>query len=342
MRIRNFAALLLTVITLALQVVTAQAMLESETPTQVDKFPDLSEENTLPLPAVNPEDSDAIQIDRFTGEELGSKNSEVGGNRVTINNTVAYDREKRAYVYYVGNDEVFSNAASGMILAEPVWLTIPDGIVLHLYKNGKLLENANISNISEPGAYTLTGDEVTNSTEIMHFTIVSSITGQLSRFQVPDGFVISTALLNGGKISAARTYVDLTTEGDYDISYRCPVTEGVYMFRITVDHTPPVLALAEIRDDGTSKGPVDISDLEEGAQIGIWLDNEKISYEPVLTRSGRYRIVVTDAAGNMSTYNFMIRIYYNTNSMIFFAAILAIGLGVGIYALYSRRHVRIR
>lgn len=342
MKMRKFAALLTAVI-LALPVVTAQATLEDEAPTLVDKFSHVQEEQPdTSSPEVKPEDFGAIQIDKFTGEELSGKDSELGGNRIMINSAVVYDREKRAYVYNAGRDEVFSNAFSGMILTEPVWLSIPEGVVFHLYKDGKLLENVNCSDISEPGAYTLTGDEVSASTEIMHFTIVSSVTGQLSRFQVPDGFVISSALLNGGKISAARTYVDLTTEGSYDVSYRCPATESVYMFRVTVDHTPPTLALAEIRDDGTSKGPVDISDLEEGAQIGIWLNNEKISYEPILTRSGRYRIVVADEAGNMSIYNFMIRIYYNTNSMIFFAAVLAIGVGVGIYALYSRRHVRIR
>ena len=342
MRMHKFTALLLSVVILAMQVVTVQATLEDEAPTLIDKFANMQEEPDSAVTPVTPEDTGAIRIDKFTGEEIGKELAEVGGNRVMINNEVVYDRERRAYVYDSGRDEIFSNVASGMTVTESVWLSIPEGTVFHLYKDGELLEEVDCSDIFAPGAYTLTGDEVSDSTEIMHFTIVNNVTGRLSRFQVPDGFAISSALLNGAKISAARTYVDLTAEGEYDISYRCPATEDMYMFRITVDHTPPVLALKELGEDGTAKGPVDISDLEEGAEIGIWLNNEEIPVEPILTRSGRYRIVITDKAGNMSSYNFMIRVYYNTNSMIFFAAILAIGVGVGIYALYSRRYMRIR
>ena len=340
---RNFAALLLGFLLVAMQLVIVQAAPEDSGAMLLDKFPSQTEvSDDYSFEWAITDNSDAIQIDKFTGEELDESTSSVGGNLILINQSVIYDREKRAFVHSTSREQIYSNVASGMTTTESVWLIVPEGITFHLYKDGKLIDDVDYSNISEPGAYTLTGDEVIDNTEIMHFTIVSPVTGQLSRFQVPDGFLISSALCNGSKIAAERTYVDMTTEGDYDIAYRCPVTETMHLFRVTVDHTPPVLALAEVREDGTAKGPVNISDLEEGAQIGIWLNNKEIHYEETLTRNGRYTIVVTDEAGNMNTYAFTIRVYYNTNSVIFFIAIIAVGIGVGIYALYSRRHMRIR
>ena len=350
MKVRKFAALLLGVFLLVMQVVTVQAASMDEGPTMVDKFPDLDESTYAygnqsmfsEFVETSETSEDApIQIDKFTGEEI-TEGSNVGGSLVYVNDTVSYDKEEKAFVYYTDKDEVFSNVASGMVTTDPVWLYFSETLTYHLYKDGELLTDVDFSSITEPGSYTFTGDEVIDKTEILHFTIVSRVTGRLSRFQVPDGFAISAAYLNNNKIASTRTYVDMVYEGDYDISYRCPATEEIYLFRITVDHTPPVLALADLREDGTAKGPVDISDLEEGAEIGIWLNRHQIPYEQVLTKSGRYQIIITDAAGNMTNYDFLIRVYYNTNSIIFFAAILAIGIGVGIYALYSRRHMRIR
>ena len=346
MKMRKFAALLLGMVLMMMQVVTAQATLDYEGPSQVDKFAAGETEtySTLPLPetpAVIPEDEGPVQIDKFTGEEL-TGGGDVGGGRVYVNATATYDRDMRAFVYETAKEEVFSNVASGMVTTQPVWLLFSESLSYHLYRNGELVRDVDYSEITEPGAYTFTGDELNDRTEILHFTIANPVTGRLSRFQVPDGFVITSALVDNVRVSTARTYVDMDHEGTYDISYRCPVTEEMYMFRVIVDHTPPTLALAELQEDGTAKGPVDISDVEEGAEIGVWLNNKQIPYQKVLTESGRYRIVLTDAAGNMSNYEFMIRVYYNTNSIVFFVAILALGAGVGIYALYSRRHMRIR
>ena len=342
MKLRKFTALLWGLLLLSMQVVTVLAAPEDEAPTLLDKFDLPSEETETLLPPPSPEDYGAVELDKFTFEEVGAKDSVVGGNQIRINNEVIYDREKRAFLHNPLRDEIYSNVASGMTTTDTVWLSVPDGIPFRLYKDGELLEEVNYSDISAPGAYVLLSDEGSDSVEIMRFTIVSPVTGQISRFQVPEGFVITSAMCNGKKVEVERTYVNMALEGEYDVSYRCPVTEAIYLFRVTVDHTPPVLALAAVGEDGSAKGPVDISDLEEGASISIWLNGQEYPFERVLTRSGKYRIVVTDAAGNMATYNFMIRVYYTTSSVIFFVAILAVGIGVGVYGLYFRGHMRIR
>ena len=343
MKRRNCAAALLGLLLILTQLAVVQATQLDNGATLVDKFPNLTEEpfSEYIEPAYSSE-FDPVQIDKFTGEALSEETSEVGGNQIQINRQVMYDREKRAFLHTTQREQTYSNVASGMTTTETVWLLVPEGVPFLLYKDGILMEEEKYSDISEPGAYALISNEITENKEVMHFTIVAPVTGQLSRFQVPEGFAISSALCNGIKIPFERTYVDMENEGEYDISYRCPVTESMYLFRVTVDHTPPVLALAEVMEDGIAKGPVDISDLEEGAQIGIWLNNKLIPQEQILTRSGKYHLVVTDAAGNMTEYDFMIRGYFNTNSKILIFVILAACAGIGIYALYSRRHMRIR
>ena len=76
--------------------------------------------------------------------------------------------------------------------------------------------------------------------------------------------------------------------------------------------------------------------------VNIYRDGEKISRKDVLTESGEYYIELADEAGNKSTYSFTILIYFDGNSWLFFVMVLCACVGVIIYLVYSRRHLRVR
>ena len=280
-------------------------------------------------------------VDNFTGVPVGAAEGDLGGDRTAINDYTGYNRERHMFFTMKSSQEVLCSVADGMTTTDPVVLLIPDGIRCSLYRNGKQVSD-DFTNIKEPGFYVLS-EEGLSKTELMRFTIVNSITGKLETFEVPEGFQIDSVMCNGNPVVNQYSRVSLTQEGKYVIAYSCPITETKYNFTAEIDHTPPTLALPGVdREKWQAKGPVDISDLEKGAQIGIWLGGQEMPYKKVLTQRGSYHIILEDEAGNQTEYYFIIRFYFNSSGVIFVAAILALGAGVGIYVLYSRRHLRVR
>ena len=62
----------------------------------------------------------------------------------------------------------------------------------------------------------------------------------------------------------------------------------------------------------------------------------------MLTQSGKYQIELADEAGNKTTYTFTILVYFDGNSWLFFGLVFMACVGVVIYLLHSRKHLRVR
>ena len=282
------------------------------------------------------------RVDSFTGEPYDETVTQTYSDRVMINSETVYDRLERMFVYSENSKEVYANVPTGICTTEPVNLVLPEGMQYSLYKDGNPITDVDVSYITVPGAYVLC--ESMNggkSEEILRFTILNTVTGKLESFRLPAGFILSNVTRDGEEIDHDNTYVSLAEEGKYNINYRCPEAELVYSTSIVVDHVAPTLALSEVKD-GVAHGPVDISDLEEGANIGIWVNGEAMPYAEKLTGSGVYRIVVSDAAGNQSDYQFTIAVYFNISALFLFLALFVLLACVGGYVLYSRKHLRVR
>ena len=283
----------------------------------------------------------AGRVDNFTGKPIDETATQVESERILIGGKTIYDRTRHIFVYSSGNQEVYSNVANDIATTEAVQLQLPEGMVYALYRDGIPVADVDVTYITQPGAYVLCESMSGDNKEVLRFTIISTVTGQLNTFRLPTGFLMSTTTLNGEEIEHEINSVSLSREGEYSINYRCPAAEMVFHSTFIVDHTPPTLALTEVVD-GVAKRPVDISDLEPGASIGIWLNGKEMPYAEKLTGSGAYRIVVADEAGNRSDYQFTIQVYFNISAWILFLALLVLLALVGGYILYSRKHVRVR
>lgn len=337
------AALFCAVLLTFLLVVPAQATLTTEEgmPAQASQFGGAYQDVQEVPPGLTEADIYTGPVDNFTGVPVGAAEGDLGGDRISINDYTGYNRERHMFFTMKSSQEILCSVADGMTTTDPVVLLVPDGMVCGLYCNGVQV-SANLTDISEPGFYVLT-EEGFSKTELMRFTIVKPVTGKLERFEVPEGFQITSAMCDGNPVEHHYSYVSLEQEGKYVISYSCPITETKYNFTAEIDHTPPALALPGVdREKWQAKGPVDISDLEENARIGIWLNGHEMSYTSVLRQRGSYQIILEDEAGNRTEYQFIIRFYFNSSGVIFVAVVLAISAGVGIYVLHSRRHLRVR
>ena len=292
--------------------------------------------------------SEIEEIDPYTGKPLDTyveDGNDGGYTRVWVNGTTQYDRDEKMYAYEnadVSPSSFYASVADGMFVTEPVQIKIPTGVTPTLYLDGKEVQDVNYEHIEEPGAYVLeaTGIGATSS-RIMEFSILTKITGKLETFTVPEGFTITDVRLDGALKSHNAQSVEMTDEGGYVVHYRCNAAERTYSLEIEVDHTPPTLKLEAVKDN-VAKGPVDISDMEEGVTASIKLGNRTINAKDTLSQSGMYHIVLTDPAGNKTTYTFRILMYFNMSSIGFLILLLAAVVGLTIYLVVSRNKLRVR
>ena len=293
-------------------------------------------------------------INSFTGEPTSAEGSSGKEDWIPVASGVYYDRSKRAYVYDLGrgsDTRIASNVMDGMVVNETVYLEVPQGMEVRLHCNGKIQEGVDLSLIEKPGQYVLEAKALGEQyVRVMSFTIVGATTGLISSYPMPAGFVITSVELtteneNGEWVAAQpkwdRGKVSMSDEGAYRVQYECARNGLSYTLQTVIDHTPPTLALENVVN-GLAKGPVDISDLEEGCKIGITLNGGKMSYREELTLSGDYEIILQDEAGNLTNYAFSILVYFDSNSWIFFGLVVLSIVGIGVYLYIERKRMRVR
>ena len=293
-------------------------------------------------------------INSYTGAPAGGGGSSQNQERVPVSAGIYYDRSERAYIYDLGGafgETVSASVADGMIVNEPVRITPSQGLNVRLYRDGDLVENPDLTLIENTGRYVLEAQTLGEQyVRVMNFTVVGATTCLINSYPMPSGFVIKSVEMNvkdenGEWIPAQpqwdRSKVHMQKDGSYQVQYECPKSGISYTLQTIVDHTPPKLALENVVN-GLARGPVDISDLEEGCKIGITLNGGKMSYREELTLSGDYEIVLLDEAGNHTNYTFTILVYLDSNSWIFFGLVVLVLAGTGLYLYRGRKNLRVR
>lgn len=277
------------------------------------------------------------ELDIRTGEpKNGDENG--SGDLVAIGGGAFYNVKEKVYVYTCAGAEVKLNMPAGAVSTSPFSVSFPAGLNVFLYKDGVPVEKPDFSKISEEGNYVLRfGDD---SGDSLQFTVVGKLTCIVNGFQVPTGFRVISASIDDEPIETL-SYVDMSRDGKYKIQYRCTQINTTYTLTTTVDHTAPSLRLNAVKD-GYASGPVSIADLEEGVKASITLNGSPIKYQEKLTKSGLYKIVLRDEAGNTRSYSFVIRVYFNFNSYVFFAIVLLIAAGIVFYLYKVKKNLRVR
>ena len=283
------------------------------------------------------------EVDPFTGLPKDTPLDQ--SVRVQLGDNMYYDRELGMFAYPISgteNAEIDATVADGMVTTDPVSVTIPEGTSCTLYRNGDALSAIDFTNITEAGKYVLSlPSENGQLDKILSFTVVGEQTCLLSEYSMPDGFKITGATCDEEEVEWNENYVSLDKEGFYCITYECPKTGFYYELATTVDRTAPALKLENVKN-GKAKGPVDISDVEDGAAVRIALDGKEINDSKVLNQSGNYKILLSDPAGNTTTYNFTILVYFDTNSMAVAGVMVLLVIALIVYLMLVRKHLKVR
>lgn len=294
------------------------------------------------IPVLAADDYENVDVDPVTGE-VKQPGSVQSGSVFHIGSNCTYDPATGYYSFSAAGVEqaVTSNVADGMVTTNSVTLLMDDGLYYTVYRNGKAVKPEGNA-VAEPGGYVV--EVIGNSgnpEQPLSFTIVGKLTNSVRNYAMPIGFGVTNFLRDGKPVAFDSSLVTFDEDGTYTVDYVCVASGVTYRLEFVTDYTAPTLRLDGV-ENGKIHGPVDLSDAEPGADVRVIRDGKEISYKKTLTESGKYTVIITDAAGNSSTYSFVILMYLNTNSVVLFAVVGLLIVLFAVYLLRRSRKVRVR
>ena len=262
---------------------------------------------------------------------------------MAITEKESYNIDTHMFIFKTSGGTFGCSAADKMVTNSPVSLEKSGEYNVAVYRNGVRL-NGIPSSVADAGDYTVITWTDNSEQQLMTFHIVGSVTGKLDQYVMPDGFTAGTVLLDGVETTRNFGAVDMTEEGYYDIRYTCSATNITYNLTVSVDHIPPQVTFDGVDKNNKAKGPVTIQGLKKGDTVTVTRDgkNETLKSGNKLTESGKYTVIVTDNAGNVTKKSFTIMLYLNVKSIVLFAAFLLIIAGVFVALYITRKNLRVR
>ena len=189
--------------------------------------------------------------------------------------------------------------------ANTVTLNVNENVTLTMTKNDEPMEYKLGTEILEPGAYTVKMVDALGNTKELSFTIVNALYGKFEQ-EIDEMPGFNKVLVNGEEVTLEKGTLSLTASGTYEVTIVANGNEQ--KFTVVVDSTAPVITIDGVENGGTTKGAVTLTDLSSDATMKVYLDDVLVEYNlgDELTETGVYRIVLEDAAGNVSEYSFEI------------------------------------
>ena len=189
--------------------------------------------------------------------------------------------------------------------ANTVTLNANENVTLTMTKDGEPMEYKLGTEILEPGVYTVKMVDALGNTKEHSFTIVNALYGKFEQ-EIDEMPGFNKVLVNGEEVTLEKGTLSLTASGTYEVTIVANGNEQ--KFTVVVDSTAPVVTIDGVENGGTTKGAVILSDLSSDATMKVYVDDVLVEYNlgDELTDVGVYRIVLEDAAGNVSEYSFEI------------------------------------
>lgn len=280
------------------------------------------------------------EVDPITNDIVdGDGTTSVKSKRVSTNCT--YDVDKEVFVFPLGmNSSVYitSTVYDGENISEEVVIDGTMGSGFIITKNGEALEDTDIYYLRDAGYYVVSN--ISNDEKILSFNILPGKISNLNKFEVPSLYYLVNVYFNGEKISSgSMNYVLLDNEGEYTITYRSSGLDISRTVSFIIDKSGPVLEISGVTD-GIAKGPVSIGSREVGSTLVVLLNGESVAVKDTYTNYGTYHLIYTDEAGNVSTYDFVIKMYLDINAGFVVGILAVIAVGVVGYMIYLRKHMR--
>ena len=209
-----------------------------------------------------------------------------------IDNTIAYDIN----TYHGG----ISNGGVRIIAYENLRIV--------MYKDGQPFDYSFEQILNEDGEYSFTlVDDLGNKTSSF-FSIITKKQKNLSHI-LQENISVKSITKNDEiyQLELTENKLYLYDEGEYKVTILDENFNKEYSFEITIDTTPPTLELVGVTNGGTTKKVVIMKNVsEEPYSIYITVDGIPFEYKlgDEIEKSGQFIVVLTDEAGNSTTYTF--------------------------------------
>ena len=190
-------------------------------------------------------------------------------------------------------------------LANSVTITAHEEAYVSVLKGETIIDYVFGTELTEPGEYSVSIQDVLGNTESFSFVIVKpKVSAFTHNFDDVPGFEM--VVMDGAEKRLNYGTLELFEDGTYEVGV---VVDGqTYTFTVTVDATAPTLTLNGVENGGETKESVTITNVSELAEVKVYLNGKEIAYKhgDILKSAGKYKVVVTDECGNSTEYNFEI------------------------------------
>ena len=237
----------------------------------------------------------------------------LGNEIVESGNYIVYvaDKAKNTISFEFSIDTEISydiNTYYGGISNGGVRIVAYENLKIVMFKNDKPIEYEFEQILNEDGEYSFTlADELGNRTSFF-FTIISKKQQNLKHI-LQENISVTSVLKDGEnyEVDTDDNQLYLVDEGIYKVEILDSKTNKNYDFQITIDTTPPTLELIGVENGGTTKKVVVMKNVSEKPyNLYITVDGVPFEYKlgDEIEKCGRFVVVLTDEAGNSTTYTF--------------------------------------
>lgn len=194
-----------------------------------------------------------------------------------------------------------------------------ENLKIVMYKDGLPFDYAFEQVLNDEGeySYTLT-DELGNRTSSF-FNIITKRKQNLNHILQEDIVVLDIKKDDENyTFELLENKLYLYDEGTYLVTIKDEKSDKNYSFEITLDTTPPTLELVGVENGGSTKKVVKMKNVSESPYtLYITVDGVPFDYKigDEIEKCGRFEVVLTDEAGNSTTYTFE-RVYSLNGSSI--------------------------
>ena len=290
-------------------------------------------EETVPAEEVSQDVPDQ-EGETEAAEDGEDGQAETEGGQTSGRVSQSYNPSTGRYdIFTAGGTRFSSTVPEGIRACRDAVLYLEDGTQFSLYKDGEILEYVSGNVLKDKGDYRLeTGGSV------FHFSVGAYANGE-NLYTAPMGMTVSQAVYNGEMMPAEHErYVRMENDGIYEILLSGETGE-TFEIALTKDSVAPEAELA------VSKGKATILQISQDTETAELI---KDGGEPQTLKGteinspGKYQLILTDYAGNQSTYEFSLA--YQMNFYAVFAIILVILLiaGAVVFVRYTKRNMKIR
>lgn len=321
------------------------------------ELPDEFLENPVLEDDASSDEIDQIIEDYFKQLEAGElgPEEEISSKKITDPPLKMEGHKDGGIRYTLPNGNLFiSSVPKGMVSTRPVELSLPQGAVGVVQKDGEPFAVPDSWTFTETGSYQVTllmyQASAENSTDYnvyevnFPFVIAGKQDKNLGAIPAPEGFKI-TGVRKNGRLEAADSDVCVFLKGDggFEILYTDVETGSMHFQTSFVrDTTAPFLSFSQETNGEALIGPVNFTPSEQDCRVVMSYNGSK-SYVmgDTLTAPGSYELAVEDRSGNRRACHLKIRQTYKLVDYRVIITALLVLAGTVARLLFLRRNMRV-